>query len=326
MGYPVTVADRVPDFLATAVSPEFRDDPYPYFHTLRAAAPVHQTSFGVWLVSRHADVAVVTRDHRLSNDETNSILHQRRMAEAAEPGGTAAPRAEIDQGVMLFLDPPDHTRLRGLVSKAFTPRTVERLRARVQELVDGLLDTVTARGDGRMEVIADLAYPLPVVVICELLGVPPADHARFQGWSKELAASIDPKPLRTPEQEASVAAEAEAFAEYLADLVDRRRRAPGNDLLSGLIAAEQDGDRLTQRELLNTGMFLLVAGHETTVNLIGNGTHALLLHPSERARLVDDPALDRPAVEEHTVGRDPAEALDGRPGSSPGRRSASRGG
>jgi cytochrome P450 len=291
----VSVAESVPDLLAAAVTPEFRNDPYPFFHALRAAAPVTQASFGVWLVSRHADVATVTRDHRLSNDEANSILHQDDQA-------AAAPRGQADDGVLLFLDPPDHTRLRGLVSKAFTPRTIERLRGGVRELVDQLIDAAVQRGGqsggGEMDVIADLAYPLPVIVICELLGVPASDHVQFQGWSKELAASIDPRPLRTPEQQASVAVAAGEFSEYFADLVARRRRSPGDDLLSGLIAAEEDGDRLSERELLNTGMFLLVAGHETTVNLIGNGVFALLGHPDECDRLRRDPALDRPAVEE----------------------------
>jgi cytochrome P450 len=291
----VSVAEAdsaAPDFLAAAVTPEFRNDPYPFFHALRAAAPVHQASFGVWLVSRHADVVAVTRDHRLSNDETNSILHQE------DPVGQV--RGQADDGVLLFIDPPDHTRLRALVSKAFTPRTVDRLRSRIHELVDGLIEAAAERGGdgGEIDVIADLAYPLPVIVICELLGVPPSDHVQFQGWSRELAASIDPRPLQTPEQQASVAVAAEEFSGYFADLVERRRRSLGDDLLSGLIAAEEGGDRLTERELLNTGMFLLVAGHETTVNLIGNGVLALLRDPDERDRLRRDPTLDRPAVEE----------------------------
>jgi cytochrome P450 len=287
------------DFLSVAMTPEFRDDPYPFFHLLREHEPVHKTAFGVYLLARHADAAAAVRDPRLSSNEQNSDLYQAFQASGDDrltsPGVFGD---EMGQAVMLFLDPPDHTRIRGLVSKAFTPRVVERLRARSQELVDGLLDAVDERGDGRMDVIADLAYPLPVVIICELLGVPAADHVTFQNWSRELAGSIDPSPLRTPEQEARIRAAAEAFVEYFSELIARRREAPRDDLLSALIAAEEAGDRLAEHELLATAMFLLVAGHETTVNLIGNGTLALLHHRDQFERLRDDPFLDRNAVEE----------------------------
>lgn len=287
----MALTDSGPDFFSAGLSPEFQEDPYPWFHLLRSSEPVHKTSYGVWLLSRHQDAVTVVRDPGLSNDDRNL-----RPEPGQQAGGRT--RGEYDEGVMLFLDPPDHTRMRGLVSKAFTVRTVERLRPRVQQLVDELLDAVTARGDGRMDVIADLAYPLPVIVICELLGVPAADHATFHGWSRELAASLDPAPLRTPEQEARVGVAAAEFSAYFAELIEGRRRSPGDDLLSGLIAAEQDGDHLNPRELVNTAMFLLVAGHETTVNLIGNGVLALLRNPDQMARLRNDPALDRPAVEE----------------------------
>jgi cytochrome P450 len=184
------------------------------------------------------------------------------------------------------------------VSKAFTPKMVERLRSRVQQIVDERLDTVEARGDGRMDVVTELAYPLPVVIICELLGVPPEDHATFSSWSSELAASIDPDPLITPEQQVRINAAGEAFLQYFSDLIERRRRSLRDDLLSALIEAEEGGDRLTQDELLGTALFLLIAGHETTVNLIGNGTLALLRHRDQLDRLRNDPDLDRHAVEE----------------------------
>jgi cytochrome P450 len=283
----MTVAESSSAFFSLATSPEFQDDPYPWYALLREAEPVQETPFGVWLLTRHADVTAVVRDPRLSNDPARSPL-------AENPARSG--RGELDEGVMLFLDPPDHTRLRGLVSKAFTPRTVERLRARVQQLVDALLDRAADRG--RMDVVDDLAYPLPIAVICELLGVPPGDHVTFQGWSRQLAASLDPAPLKTPERAAEVGAAAREFDAYFSDLIAHRRRSPGDDLLSRLIAAEQDGDRLSERELLNTGMFLLVAGHETTVNLVGNGTLALLRHPDQLARLRADPSLDRRAVDE----------------------------
>jgi cytochrome P450 len=157
---------------------------------------------------------------------------------------------------------------------------------------------VAARGDGRMDVVTDLAYPLPVVIICELLGVPPEDHATFQGWSSDLAHSIDPDPLIPPDQQVRINAAADAFLEYFRDLIERRRRDPGDDLLTGLIAAEEGGDRLSENELLATGLFLLIAGHETTVNLIGNGTLALLRNREQLERLHSDPSLDRNAIEE----------------------------
>jgi cytochrome P450 len=283
----MTLADH--DFLARAFTPEYQDDPYPLLHQLRSASPVLPTPFGSWLVSRYADIAPALRDARLSNDER----HVQRPPELFSSG-----RADIDQGVMLFMDPPDHTRLRGLVSKAFTPRTVERLRPRVQNLVDRLLDDAMARREGLLDVVTDLAYPLPVVVICELLGVPPSDHPTFQAWSRELAASLDPAPLHTAETERRIRTAADEFSQYFDELLRRRRRSPRDDLLSGLIAAEQDGARLSPQELRNTGMFLLVAGHETTVNLIGNSILALLRKPDQLARLRDDPALTRPAIDE----------------------------
>jgi cytochrome P450 len=284
------------DFISVALTPEFRDDPYEFFRLLREHEPVHKTAFGVYLLTRHADAAVATRDPRLSNNENHSEVHQAFIEEHGEPRGIFG--EEMGQAVLLFLDPPDHTRLRGLVSKAFTPKMVERLRHRIEELVSDLLDQVEARGDGRMDVITDLAYPLPVVIICELLGVPPSDHLTFQQWSHDLAGAIDPQPLRTPEQEERIRAAAEAFVEYFTELIERRRRDPADELLSALIAAEEEGDRLSESELLATALFLLVAGHETTVNLIGNGTLALLRHRDQLDRLRADPELDRNAVEE----------------------------
>ena len=283
------------DFLSVAMTPEFRDDPYPFFAALRQHEPVHQTPFGVYLLSRHADAAAIVRDPRLSNNQENSELF-RAFADANPQSDEAMD--QMNTVVMLFMDPPDHSRLRGLVSKAFTPKMVERLRSRVQQIVDERLDAVEARGDGRMDVVTELAYPLPVVIICELLGVPPEDHATFSSWSSELAASIDPDPLITPEQQVRINAAGEAFLQYFSDLIERRRRSLRDDLLSALIEAEEGGDRLTQDELLGTALFLLIAGHETTVNLIGNGTLALLRHRDQLDRLRDDPNLDRHAVEE----------------------------
>jgi cytochrome P450 len=284
------------DFLSVALTPEFRENPYQFFQLLREQEPVHQTPFGVYLLTRHADVAAVVRDPRLSNNQRNSDLFQA-FAEA-NPAPDSPMMAEMNYVVMLFMDPPDHTRLRGLVSKAFTPTMVERLRARIQTIVDERLDAVEARGDDRMDVVTKLAYPLPVVIICELLGVPPGDHSTFQAWSSELAASTDPDPLITPDQQVRINAAGDAFFEYFTDLIERRRRSLGDDLLSALIEAEEGGDRLREEELLGTALFLLIAGHETTVNLIGNGTLALLRNRDQLERLRDDPSNDRHAVEE----------------------------
>jgi cytochrome P450 len=283
------------DFFTVVGSPEFREDPYGYFDELRRLAPVLRTEFGVYLLSRHADASTVVRDPKLSNDERNSDLFRAFQEANPEPRER---RVDMDRVVMLFLDPPDHTRLRGLVSKGFTPRMVERLRARIQEVVDARLDAVVARGDGRMDVVADLAYPLPVQIICELLGVPVEDQSTFHSWSAELAGAIDPDPLISPEQRERIDAAGDAFLDYFVELIAARRAAPADDLLSALIAAEEGGDRLSQEELLGTGLFLFIAGHETTVNLIGNGTLALLRNRDQLDRLRDDPSLDRSAVEE----------------------------
>src|SRR5207249_1642021 len=241
------------------MDPEFLADPYPTYHRLRAEDPVHQSPLGFWVLTRYEDVSAVLRDARFIKEPLAALV-------AARFG------AEVPRGVghsMLDRDPPDHTRLRGLVSKAFTPRVVEGLRPRIQQIVDGLLDGVTARGS--MDLIEEFAYPIPVIVICEMLGVPVEDHERFKGWSLDIARGLDLIWLG-PESEVgrrSVAAR-QSLAEYFRGLIAQRRAAPRGDLLSGLIAAEEAGDKLNEVELLATCILLLIAGHETTVNLIGN--------------------------------------------------------
>ena len=290
-------AEQTLDLFSVALTPEFRDDPYQYFHLLREHEPVHHNPIGVYMLSRYADASAVVRDPSLSNNERKSDLYQA-FRDANPDAQQGVFDDEFGEAVILFLDPPDHTRLRGLVSKAFTPKVIGQLRPRIEQIVAERLDAVEARGNGRMDVVTDLAYPLPVVIICELLGVPPDDHATFQGWSADLAHSIDPNPLVSPEQQVRIEAAADAFLDYFRDLIERRRRDPGDDLLSGLIAAEEGGDRLSENELLATGLFLLIAGHETTVNLIGNGTLALLRNRDQFDRLRADPALDHNAIEE----------------------------
>ncbi len=195
---------------------------------------------------------------------------------------------------MLVVDPPDHTRLRTLVQKAFTPRVVERLRPRIEALVKEALDEAEARGS--MDLVADLAYPLPVTVIAELLGVPVEDRSAFRRWSDALVGALDPVALT--DRRSAVLAARDALHAYLERVVAERRAAPRDDLISRLVEAEEQGDRLSGPELLAMGVLLLVAGHETTVNLIGNGINALLAHPDQLARLRDEPELIEPAVEE----------------------------
>jgi cytochrome P450 len=198
---------------------------------------------------------------------------------------------------MLFRDPPDHTRLRALASKAFTPRGVETLRGHIQGIVDRLLERVADAP--RMDVIEDLAYPLPVTVISELLGVPVGDGDTVKGWSRDVARALDAIALPVgPDVIERGRRATDEMAGYFRDLIAERRRRPGTDLLSGLVEAEEAGDRLTEQELLATCVLLYVAGHETTVNLIGNGLLALLRHPEERRRLQADPGLLSGAIEE----------------------------
>ncbi len=279
--------------------PGFRIDPYSTYRRLRSEDPVHQSPLGGLVLSRYADCVAVLKDRRWSSDFRN----------AEQPG--FEPDLEIlgESRPFLFLDPPDHTRLRGLVSRAFTPRVVEGLRSRIQELVNDLLDRVAA--DGRMDVIGDVAYPLPVTVISEMLGVPPDDHETFKGWSQELARSLDPEPNPSADVLGRIKKALDSFDDYFRGLIDERRRVPKEDLLSSLIEAEEKGDRLTEAELLATCRLLLVAGHETTVNLIGNGLLALLRHPDQLRMLKDDLSLAPSAVEE-VLRYDPPVQLTGR--------------
>jgi cytochrome P450 len=268
------------------MAPEFLADPYPTYHRLRVEDPVHWSPLGFWVLTRYEDVVAVLRDQRFAKEAM--------IAAVAARFGLAPGTIGLS---MLDRDPPDHTRLRGLVSKAFTPRVVERLRPHIQEIVDGLLDRV--EGQGTMDLIEEFAYPIPVMVICELLGVPVEDHERFKTWSLDLARGLDSIMLPVDSEVARRSGIArQGLTDYFRALIAARRAAPRNDLLSALIAAEEAGDTLSEDELLASSILLLVAGHETTVNLIGNGTLALLRHPDQLRRLRDDPGLIASAVEE----------------------------
>lgn len=276
------------------LDPAVRADPYPTYRWILSECPVSEGPFGSVVLARYADCAAVIRDARVSNNERHSATFQ----------GPSAPSQIRNQGLLtsfeqrsfLFLDPPDHTRLRRLVSKAFTPRVVEGLRPTVQRWVDELVDRVADQG--RIELIDDLAYPLPVRVICKLLGVPPEDHETFRGWSRHLARNLDPPIAIPPDERQRMRSVAEELTAYLDEIIARRRKQPGDDLLSALIAAEEQGDQLTATEINATCRLLLLAGHETTVNLIANGMLALLRHPDQLERLRADPSLATTAVEE----------------------------
>ncbi len=276
------------DVLFNPLLPEFHANPYPFYHQLCEKAPVHQSPLGFWVLTRYDDVVMSLRDPRFGRDGFEPLLAAMYGQEGEEG---RLPRS------MLFRDPPDHTRLRTLVNKAFTPRVIEGMRSHIQNIVDRLLDRVQ---DARaMDVIADLAYPLPVTVICEMLGVPPGDHSAIRGWSSDIARSLDAIGFLADQEIVERGAAARrALGEYFRRLLPGRRQRPQTDLLSLLIAVEEQGDKLNEGELLAMCVLLFIAGHETTVNLIGNGVLALLRHPDEFKKLRDDPALIPSAIEE----------------------------
>ncbi|MEW6152731.1 MAG: cytochrome P450 [Actinomycetota bacterium] len=272
------------------LAPETRADPYPFYHWLRDNEPVRHADDGNWVLTRYADGAGVLRDPRFSPNPAH-------LREGAVAGSEHHPVRQVGTNLMMFLDAPDHTRLRSLVSKAFTPRVVEQMRAQVQALVDELLDAVVARGEPELDVVSDLGYPLPVAVICELLGVPPFDRELFRSLSSDASRLLDGGALDADAQQRGLVAGMQLFG-YFTDLVEKRRPDPGDDLLSAMIAAEEAGDRLSHAELITTATLLFVAGHETTSNLIGNAVLALVRNPGEMDRLRRQPELGRGAVEE----------------------------
>ena len=271
--------------------PEVHEDPYPLYRRLREEDPVHRSPLGMWVLTRHAEVLAVLRDPRMSRDPRRSERVEGLRASAEVDALLSSEEAAPS---MLFVDPPDHTRLRTLVNKAFTPAAVERLRPRVEVIVDGLLQRVA--GAGTMDVVEDLAYPLPVTVICELFGVPEADWGRFRAWSRRLVRLLDPLVAADALERALEARV--ALRGYLRELIAKRRARPTGDLLSALIAAEDHGHQLSQAELVSMCVLLLVAGHETTANLIANAILALLRHPDQLDLLRARPELVDNCVEE----------------------------
>jgi pimeloyl-[acyl-carrier protein] synthase len=279
-----------PGPVALLFTPEVRADPFTFYERMQREDPVHDTGFGMWLLSGYEECHLALRDARFSAEFRTMADYEATMAAV----GRVGPVQELMERLMLFRDAPDHTRLRGLVQRAFTPRMVEGMRRRVREVADELLDAAEARGS--LELMADYAWPLPVIVIAELLGVPASERDRFRGWAADLALAFDLG--LTPDRAARAEAAADAFTAFFLGLIEERAREPRGDLLTGLAAAEEQGDHLSSEELVSNLMLLLIAGHETTMNLIGNGTLALLRHPAQRARLAADPALAPDAIEE----------------------------
>jgi len=274
-------------------SPVFKANPYPFYARLRAEAPVWRAALRdrrtAWLVTRYEDVTRVLKDDTFAKDKLNAMDLEQRAKTPWVPGFLKP----LERN-MLDLDDPDHLRLRALVSKAFTPRLIERLRGRIEALCEELLDAMERERERKSgtELVADYALPLPATVIAELLGVPAEDHVKFHRWSNRVVSVSSGRDLLRALPAAL------SFVRYLRKLVERRRADPQDDLITALIRAEEAGDKLTEDELLAMAFLLLVAGHQTTVNLIASGTLALLEHPEQTERLRHDSSLVKPAVEE----------------------------
>ena len=275
--------------LFNPLSPAVIADPYPYYRRLRTQDPVHRSPLGFFVLSRHVEVAFVLRDRRFGKDFVG------RMVRRHGPQVMEEPVYRSMRHWMLQQDPPDHTRLRGLVVRAFTARRVEDMRPRIQQIVDQQLDRLACKG--RVDLIADFAFPLPVTVICEMLGIPKEHHEMFLSGARTGGRLLDPVPLTRAEIDAANANNL-ASAEYFRSLLELRRRQPGEDLTTQLLQAEEDGHKLSHEELIANIILLFGAGHETTVNLIGNGLLALFRNPEQLRLLRDNPARIGNAIEE----------------------------
>jgi hypothetical protein len=278
------------DPVARLMLPATKADPYPLYAQVRPRGLV-RSPLGLFAAADHATVAGILRDRRFSS----SPVHQRGYRPPSYPPGD--PRSGLPAADLLTMDPPDHTRLRRLVAGAFTPRAIAGLEPWIREVTIRLLTAADgADGAAGFDLIDALAFPLPIAVICHLLGVPAEDQAQFRSWGHDVAATLDPQTAATAQ--AQTRAAELALTGYLQDLVRERRANPDDSILSALIAAEEEGDRLSSGEVVSTALLLLIAGFETTVNLIGNGTVALLGDPDSWDRLRQDPALVPAAVEE----------------------------
>jgi cytochrome P450 len=271
-------------------APGFTDDPYPQYAALRDEAPVYQHPLGFWLLTCYDDVSWLLRaglsveDRNLAEGPLTQLREQMRGEETPRTDGLS----------MLDRDPPDHTRLRRLVSKAFTPRAIQALQPRIAALVDAMLDA--AERQRRVDLVEALAFPLPFAVIAEMLGTPPADQGRIRELTGTLVRSLE--PVNDPALVSAIMAADTELADIAASMIAWKRDNPADDLLTSLIHAEDDGDVLNDDELISQTLLLYIAGHETTVNLIAGGALALLRHPGQLALLRSDPALAAAAVEE----------------------------
>lgn len=302
----MTTSAEPQSLLLQILDPAHRADPYPLYSQIREQGAVHMPESNLAVFSSFADCDEVLRHPSSSSDRLKSTVAQRMIADGAQPRPFGPPG-------FLFLDPPDHTRLRRLVSKAFVPKVVKALEPEIVRLVDGLLDSADSTAEP-FDAISGLAYPLPVAVICRLLGVPLSDEPEFSAASSLLAQSLDPFVSVTGSAGDGSEERLQAglwLREYLRDLIAVRRRNPGDDLMSGLIHVEESGDQLTEEEIVATCNLLLIAGHETTVNLIANAILALLRDRTQWAALSTDPARVAAVVEE-TMRYDPPVQLIGR--------------
>ena len=274
------------DFFLT---PDFLSDPYRFYHGLRGQGRMVKAPFGAWIATGYQDIAQMLRDKRMGKQFHKTI--ERKYG----PGALDQPAIRGLSLNMLVLDPPDHTRLRSLVVQAFTARRVEEMRPRIAAIVDDLIDRVVQRG--AMDVIWDFSHRLPVIVICDMLGIPEEDRGQFLDQSRVSTRLIDPAPL-TPAEMDEANANSKYLSEYFTTLFERRRREPGPDLTTALLHAEDHGNKLTEEEVRSNIGLLFAAGHETTANLIGNGLLALHRNPDQLALLKARPDLIVNAVEE----------------------------
>jgi cytochrome P450 len=274
-------------------TPTFKADPFPPFAQLRLHDPVHEITMPNgrkgWMITRYEDVDAVLRDGRFVKDIRN-IYSTEELARTLPKESLDILARGLNQS-MVASDVPDHTRLRSLMNLSFTPRLIEQWRERVQAIIDELLDTVQEKGE--MELIEDFAYRLPMMVITEMLGIPAADHEKFHAWTNVFVESQG--SAEAPEKMGSVIPQ---FHGYLVTLLQEKRKHPADDLLSRMIQSEAEGKKLTEKEIVAMIFLFLIAGHETTTNLIGNSILALLLHPDQMEKLRQDPALIKTAIEE----------------------------
>ena len=275
--------------LFNPLAPEFIRDPYPHYARLRTTDPMHLTPLGMYVASRHAEASLVMRDKRFGKD------YPERTKRRYGPEIMQEPMFRSFSLTMLQQDPPDHTRLRGLVVKAFTARRVEDMRPRIQQIVDETLDRIIPLG--KMELIEDFAFRLPVTIICDMLGIPEEHRELFYTGSRNSGRILEPVPL-SPEEIKQGNATNAMTEMYFQNLFELRRRSPGDDLTTQLVQAEDDGSKLSNEELTANIVLLFGAGHETTVNLIGNGLLALHRNPDQLALLKANPALITNAIEE----------------------------